>query len=190
LRRKLTSALERVLAMPDYSDEQIKRVLGSVKTIAVVGVSANEARPSYFVMKYMQAKGYRCIPVNPGLAGQTLLGEKVYPDLKSIPDKIDMVDIFRNSEAAGPVTDEAIAIGAKAVWMQLGVINEAAAKRAEAAGLAVIMDRCPKMEYSRFSGEFGWVGRNSRIIDNRRKHLGQGRAALARDAIGRGKGTL
>lgn len=176
--------------MPEYSDELIKRVLGSVKTIAVVGVSASEAKPSHFVMKYMQGKGYRCIPVNPGLAGQTLLGEKVYPDLKSIPVPVDMVDIFRNSEAAGAVTDDAIAIGAKVVWMQLGVINEAAAKRAEAAGLTVIMDRCPKMEYSRFSGEFGWVGRNSRIIDNRRKTLGQGRAALARDAIGRGKGKL
>jgi predicted CoA-binding protein len=176
--------------MPEYSDELIKRVLGSVQTVAIVGVSANEARASYFVMKYMQGKGYRCIPVNPGLAGQTLLGERVYPDLKSIPDKIDMVDVFRNSEAAGDVTDEAIAIGAKVVWMQLGVINEAAAARAESAGLTVIMDRCPKMEYSRFSGEFGWVGRNSRIIDNRRKTLGAGRAALSRDAIGKGKGTL
>src|SRR5215470_17214323 len=127
--------------MPDYSDELMKRVLGGAQTIAVVGVSANETRPSYFVMKYMQGKGYRCIPVNPGLAGQILLGEKVYPDLKSIPFPVDMVDIFRNSEAAGQVTDDAIAIGAKFVWMQLGVINEAAAARAESAGLTVIMDR-------------------------------------------------
>jgi predicted CoA-binding protein len=176
--------------MPEYSDDLIKRVLGSVKTVAVVGVSASEAKASHMVMKYLQGKGYRCIPVNPGLAGQTLLGEKVYADLKSIPHEIDMVDIFRNAEAAGGVTDEAITIGAKVVWMQLGVINEVAAKRAEKAGLTVIMDRCPKMEYSRFSGEFGWVGRNSRIIDNRRKHLGAGRASLARDVIGRGKGKL
>jgi len=176
--------------MPEYSDELIKTALGSVNTIAVVGISANQVRPSYFVAKYMQAKGYRIIPVNPGLAGKTLLGEKVHADLKSIPDRVDMVDIFRNSESAGAVTDDAIAIGAKVVWMQLGVINEAAAKRAEEAGLIVIMDRCPKMEYSRFSGEFSWVGRNSRIIDNRRKALGQGRAQVARDPIGRGKGTL
>ena len=176
--------------MPEYSDDLIKHVLSSVHTVATVGVSANEARASFFVMKYMQGKGYRMIPVNPGLAGQTLLGEKVYPDLKSIPDPIDMVDVFRNAEAAGHVTDEAIAIGAKVVWMQLGVVNEPAATRAERAGLTVIMDRCPKMEYSRFSGEFGWVGRNSRIIDNRRKSLGAGRSALSRDAIGKGKGTL
>ena len=175
--------------MPGYSDDLIKQVLGSVKTVAIVGVSDKESRASHFVMKYMQRKGYRMIPVNPQLAGQMLLGEKVYPDLKSIPEKVDMVDIFRNSEAAGALSDEAIAIGAKVVWMQLGV-NEAAAARAEKAGLTVIMDRCPKMEYSRFSGEFGWVGRNSRIIDNRRKQLGAGRASLARDAIGRGKGTL
>ncbi|MBI1213084.1 MAG: CoA-binding protein [Alphaproteobacteria bacterium] len=176
--------------MPEYSDDVIKKVLGSVKTIAIVGVSASEAKPSHFVMKYMQGKRYRCIPVNPGLAGKTLLGETVYPDLKSIPFPVDMVDIFRNSEAAGQVSDDAVAIGAKVVWMQLGVVNAAAAARAESAGLTVIMDRCPKMEYSRFSGEFGWVGRNSRIIDNRRKILGAGRAALARDAIGKGKGTL
>ena len=181
---------ENGIGMADYSDDLIKRVLGSVKTVAIVGVSANPAKASFMVMRYMQTKGYRCIPVNPGLAGQVLLGEKVFDDLKSIPERVDMVDIFRNSEAAGGVTDEAIAIGAKVVWMQLGVINAAAAARAEQAGLTVIMDRCPKMEYSRFSGEFGWVGRNSRIIDNRRKHLGAGRASLARDAIGRGKGTL
>lgn len=137
--------------MPESSDDQIRQLLQSVKTIAVVGASANPARASHYVMAFLQARGYRTIPVNPGLEGQDLLGERVYRDLAAIPVAVDMVDVFRNSDAAGPITDEAIAIGAKVVWMQLGVTNPEAAARARAAGLRVVMDRCPKIELSRLS---------------------------------------
>lgn len=130
-------------------DSLIDHIFKTVKTIAVVGFSANAARPGHYVAAFLQNRGYRVVPVNPGLAGQTMLGETVYADLASIPFPVDMVDVFRNSEAAGAVTDEAIAIGAKVVWMQLDVINEEAAARARAAGLAVVMDRCPKIELGR-----------------------------------------
>jgi predicted CoA-binding protein len=132
-----------------YSDDFLRGIFASVRSIAVVGISANADRPSHYVAKYLQAKGYRIIPVNPGLEGQELLGEKVYKDLAAIPEAVDMVDIFRNSEAAGAVTDEAVAKGAKVVWMQLDVVNEDAAARAEAAGVKVVMDRCPKIEMPR-----------------------------------------
>ncbi|KAF0221657.1 MAG: O-acetylhomoserine [Rhodospirillaceae bacterium] len=153
----------------DYSDDLLRQILRSVRTIAVVGASANWNRPSYFVAKYLQEKGYRVIPVNPGLAGQQLLGETVYADLASIPEPVDMVDIFRNSAAAGPITDQAVAIGAKVVWMQLSVRNDEAAARAQAAGLKVVMDRCPKIEFGRLGGELGWYGVNSGIITNKAK---------------------
>ena len=155
----------------DYPDAKLIRILGSVKTIAMVGVSANWNRPSYFVMKYLQSKGFRVIPVNPGLAGQELMGEKAYASLKDIPDKIDMVDVFRNSDAVPPIVDDAIAIGAKVVWMQLGVRNDAAAARAEAAGLRVIMNRCPKIEYMRLFGELGWQGINTQVLTAKRRPL-------------------
>jgi len=148
----------------DYSDDLLRQVLRGVRTIAVVGASANWNRPSYIVSRYLQEKGYRVIPVNPGLAGQQLLGETVYADLSAIPEPVDMVDIFRNSEAAGPITDQAVQIGAKVVWMQLSVRNDEAAARAQAAGLIVVMDRCPKIEFGRLGGELGWYGVNSGII--------------------------
>ena len=133
----------------DATDRLIADALRSVKTIAVVGASSKPHRASYGVMRFLQSRGYHCIPVNPSLAGQTLLGEKVYADLKSIGEPVDMVDVFRNSKDAGPVVDEAIVIGAKVVWMQLGVINPQAAERGCAAGLTVIMDRCPAIEIPR-----------------------------------------
>lgn len=137
----------------DYSSAFLTQILRETKTIALVGASEKKHRASYNVMKYMQSKGYKIVPVSPRLAGKKLLGEQAVASLADIPHPIDMVDIFRNSEDAGGVTDEAIAIGAKTVWMQLEIINEAAAQRAEAAGLTVVMDRCPKIEYERLSIE-------------------------------------
>ncbi len=150
-----------------YSDAKIRGILQRVKTIAMVGASSNWNRPSYFVMKYLQSKGFRVIPVNPGTAGQTLLGETIYAKLTDIPDPVDMVDVFRAADALPGIVDEAIAIGAKVLWSQLGVRHDAAGAKAEAAGLDVIMDRCPKIEFSRFGGELSWSGVNSGIIRNR-----------------------
>ncbi|HSY85882.1 MAG TPA: O-acetylhomoserine aminocarboxypropyltransferase, partial [Verrucomicrobiae bacterium] len=150
-----------------YSDAKLRAILQRVRVIAMVGASAHWNRPSYFVMKYLQGKGYRVIPVNPGIAGQTLLGEKVYASLKEIPEPVEMVEIFRASDQVPPVVEDAIAIGAKVLWMQLGVRNDAAAARAEAAGLEVVMNRCPKIEFGRLGGELSWSGVNSGIIRNR-----------------------
>jgi uncharacterized protein len=152
----------------DYADADIRRILREVRVIAMVGASPSWNRPSHFAMKYLQAKGFRVIPVNPGAEGQTILGEKVHARLADIPDRVDMVDIFRNSEAAGPLADEAIAIGARVLWMQLGVRNDAAAARAEAAGLTVVMNRCPKIEYGRLFGELSWAGVDTGVISARR----------------------
>ncbi|MCZ6512216.1 MAG: CoA-binding protein [Alphaproteobacteria bacterium] len=151
-----------------YPDWQIRRILRDTDVIAMVGASTNWNRPSYFAMKYLQEKGFRIIPVNPRAEGEELLGETVYANLKDIPEPVEMVDIFQRSDRAPAVVDEAIAIGAKIVWMQLTVRHDEAAKKAEDAGLTVIMDRCPKIEFGRLSGELGWSGINTRVITSRR----------------------
>lgn len=153
-----------------YSDDYIRGILRSVKTIAMVGASANEVRPSYFVLKYFGARGYRMVPINPGLAGKTILNFPVYGSLSAVPEPIDMVDIFRNSEAASAIVDEALRLEPKpkVIWMQLTVRNDAAAARAEAAGINVVINRCPKIEFGRLSGEIGWAGVNSRTLSSKR----------------------
>jgi predicted CoA-binding protein len=159
-----------------YSDPYIAGILGDAKIIAMVGASAATNRPSYFAMKYLLGKGYRVIPVNPTLAGKEILGQPVYASLAEVPAPVDIVDIFRNSAAALEVTREAIrlknTLGVKVIWMQLGVRNEEAAADAEAAGLQVVMNRGPKIEYGRLSGEIGWAGVNSGTITSKRPLLG------------------
>jgi predicted CoA-binding protein len=152
-----------------YSDAYLRSILGKVRTIAMVGASPYWNRPSYFAMKYLQEKGYRVIPVNPQAAGQEILGEAVHADLASVSDPVDMVDIFRRADAADDLVDQAIEKGAKVVWMQLGVRNDRAAEKAEAAGLEVVMNRCPKIEWSRLNGELAWSGVNTGIISSKRR---------------------
>ena len=161
--------------MPTYPDDLIKSILRSTKTIAMVGASGNDMRPSYFAMMYLLAKGYVVHPINPGMAGKKILGQTVYGSLKDVPAPVELVDIFRTSDAAPGIVREALEerdrLGIKTIWMQLGVISEEAAEIARAAGLTVIMDRCPKIEHGRFSGEIGWMGVNRKVIDNRKPLL-------------------
>ncbi len=157
----------------NYSDAHLRGILRATRTIAMVGASPYWNRPSYFAMKYLQDKGYRVIPVNRRAAGDEILGEACYASLAEVPGRIDMVDVFRSSEEAGAVVDEAIRAkdekGIKVVWMQLGIRNDEAARRGEAAGLEVVMNRCPKIEFGRLHAELSWGGFNSRIISSRRR---------------------
>ncbi len=159
-----------------YPDSYILGILQSVKSIAMAGVSANAARPSYIVFKYLLGRGYRMLGVNPGLAGKEILGAPIFNALADIREPVDMVDIFRNSEAAGTIVDAALALVPKpqVIWMQLSVRNDEAAARAEAQGVKVVMNRCPKIEYGRLSGEIGWTGVNSRILSSKKPQLLRG----------------
>src|SRR5918995_5437445 len=156
-----------------YPDSYIRAILKSVKTIALVGASHKPERPSWIVLKYLKERGYEVFPINPGLAGQEILGRKVYAQLAEVPVALDMVEIFRNSKAAGPITEEALALQPppKVIWMQLSVRNDEAAAKAEGAGAKVVMNRCPKIEYGRLSGEIGWQGINSRILSSKKPAL-------------------
>lgn len=144
----------------------LRRILLQHRVIAVVGLSANWHRPSYFAAKYMLAHGYTVIPVNP--AYPEVLGQKCYPTLRDVPQRVDIVDCFRRAEDIPAIADEAIGIGAKVLWMQLGVVNPAAARKAEAAGLEVVMDRCVKIEYARLFGGLNWFGVNTGIVSSKR----------------------
>lgn len=145
---------------------ELRQILKTNHTIAVVGLSADWYRPSYFAAKYMQEHGFRIIPVNPKY--DEILGEKCYPNLKAIPESVDIVDVFRKPDDCVPIAQDAVAIGAKVLWLQLGVVNEEAARIAEAGGLEVVMDRCVKIEYARLFGGLGWFGVNTKVISARR----------------------
>jgi predicted CoA-binding protein len=146
--------------------QTLRRILRDNRLIAMVGLSANWYRPSYFAAKYMLDHGYRVIPVNPSY--QEVLGQKCYPALRDIPGKVDIVDCFRKSEEIMPLAEDAIVIGAKVLWMQIGVVNEAAAEKARRAGLEVVMDRCVKIEYARLFGGLNWAGVNTGVISAKR----------------------
>jgi hypothetical protein len=175
----------------NYPDTYIRGILNTVKTIAVVGISPKDVRPSYFAFKYLLERGYRMIPVNPGQVGGEILGRPVYAKLADIPEPVDMVDIFRASQFATAVVEEAVALTPRpqVIWMQLGIRNDAAAQLAEAAGLKVVMDRCPKIEYGRLSSEIGWMGVNTRVLTSKRAKLTGGIQRMALDRVTMAGGT-
>src|SRR5712672_628794 len=169
-----------------YPDAYIRGILNTVKTIAMVGLSPKDNRPSYFAFKYLLERGYHMIPVNPGLAGQELLGQKVYGKLADIPEPVDMVDVFRASQYALGIVQEALALKPRpqVIWMQLGVRNDEAAQLAEANGLKVVMNRCPKIEYGRLSSEIAWMGVNTRTLTAKKARLfGRGIQRMALDRV-------
>jgi predicted CoA-binding protein len=157
-----------------YSDSYIRGILNTVKTIAMVGASEKENRPSYFAFKYLLERGYHMIPVNPGHAGETMLGQKIYARLSDIPEPIDMVDIFRASQYALPIVQEVLTLKPRpqVIWMQLGIRNDEAAALAEANGMKVVMNRCPKIEYGRLSSEIAWIGVNTRTLSSKKAPIG------------------
>ena len=159
-----------------YDNAYIAGILGTVKTVAIVGASANDVRPSFFVTKYLIDKGYEVFPINPGHAGKEILGRMTYARLADVPVAIDMVDVFRASAAVPAIVDEVLALDPvpKVIWTQLTVRNDEAAAKAEAAGVAVVMNRCPKIEYARLAGEIGWNGVNSQVISSKKPVLRQG----------------
>ena len=157
----------------NYPDSYIRGILNTVKTIAMVGISAKDNRPSYFAFKYLLERGYHMIPVNPGQAGHDILGQKVYAKLADIPEPVDMVDIFRAPQYAPQIVQEALAMNPRprVIWMQLGIRNDEAAKLAEDNGLKVVMNRCPKIEYGRLSSEIAWMGVNTRTLTAKKPPL-------------------
>jgi predicted CoA-binding protein len=170
----------------NYSDAYIRGILNTVKAIAMVGVSATTSRPSYFAFKYLLDRGYRMVPVNPGLAGGDLLGRKVYGKLADIPEPVDMVDVFRAAQYALPIVEEALALNPRpqVIWMQLGIRNDEAATLAEKNGFKVVMNRCPKIEYGRLSSEIAWMGVNTRTLTARKPQLfGRGIQRMALNRI-------
>jgi len=174
-----------------YDDSYIRGILTSVKSIAMVGASPVNVRPSYFAFKYLAERGYDMIPINPGQVGKSLVGKPFVAALKEIGRPVDMVDIFRNSDHAMAVVDEALALPVppRVIWMQLGVRNDAAAAKAEAAGLKVVMNRCPKIEYGRLSSEIQWVGVNSRTLSARRAPVPTSNMRLSLDRASVSGGT-
>ena len=154
-----------------YKDEYLRNILSTTKTIAIVGLSSEENRPSNFAAKYLQTKGYKIIPINPNTTRKYILKEKVYPRLHDLDFKPDMVDIFMKSNKILPIINDAISIKPKAIWLQIGVINKTAETRVKSANIKFVMDRCPKIEYARLSGELGWSGINSGIISSKKLRI-------------------